>query len=68
MLIGAILQTTSYSFAQLIFARIFTGFGNGLIVRHLVKFDTLGCLTVGNRLLPFQPITQKCHQQQSGEG
>ncbi|KAH0839346.1 general substrate transporter [Lanmaoa asiatica] len=31
MLIGAILQTTSYSFAQLIFARIFTGLGNGLI-------------------------------------
>ncbi|KAG8220378.1 general substrate transporter [Butyriboletus roseoflavus] len=31
MLIGAILQATSYSFAQLIFARIFTGLGNGLI-------------------------------------
>ncbi|KIJ58852.1 hypothetical protein HYDPIDRAFT_33764 [Hydnomerulius pinastri MD-312] len=31
MVIGAILQTTSYSYAQLVFARIFTGFGNGLI-------------------------------------
>lgn len=29
---GAILQTTAFSFAQLIFARIFTGYGNGLIV------------------------------------
>ncbi|KAG1724917.1 general substrate transporter [Suillus lakei] len=31
MIIGAILQTTAFSFAQLIFARIFTGYGNGLI-------------------------------------
>ncbi|KAJ8593401.1 general substrate transporter [Rhizopogon salebrosus TDB-379] len=31
MLVGAILQATTFSFAQLIFARIFTGYGNGLI-------------------------------------
>ncbi|KAG0699777.1 general substrate transporter [Suillus ampliporus] len=31
MMIGAILQTTAFSFAHLIFARIFTGYGNGLI-------------------------------------
>ncbi|EIW81743.1 general substrate transporter [Coniophora puteana RWD-64-598 SS2] len=31
MAIGAILQTTSFSFAQLIVARIVTGFGNGMI-------------------------------------
>ncbi|KAG1740225.1 uncharacterized protein EDB91DRAFT_1053442 [Suillus paluster] len=32
MIIGrAILQTTAFSFAHLIFARIFTGYGNGLI-------------------------------------
>ncbi|KAG1897588.1 general substrate transporter [Suillus fuscotomentosus] len=31
MIVGAILQTTAFSFAQLIFARIFTGYGNGLI-------------------------------------
>ncbi|KAG1724916.1 hypothetical protein EDB19DRAFT_1897841 [Suillus lakei] len=31
MMIGAILQTTAFSFAQLIFARILTGYGNGLI-------------------------------------
>lgn len=30
MIIGAILQTTSYSYAQLVVARIFTGIGNGL--------------------------------------
>lgn len=68
MLIGAILQATPYSFAQLIFARIFTGLGNGLIVRHSIRSDTLRCLTVGNRLLPFQLIMRKCHQRQSEEG
>ncbi|KAG2081113.1 general substrate transporter [Suillus discolor] len=31
MMIGAILQTTAFSFAHLIFARIFTGCGTGLI-------------------------------------
>ncbi|KAG2090191.1 general substrate transporter, partial [Suillus discolor] len=31
MIVGAILQTTAFSFAHLIFARIFTGYGNGLI-------------------------------------
>ncbi|KAG2126227.1 general substrate transporter [Suillus clintonianus] len=31
MIIGAILQTSAFSFAQLIAARIFTGYGNGLI-------------------------------------
>ncbi|KAG2339173.1 general substrate transporter [Suillus weaverae] len=31
MMIGAILQTTAFSFAQLIFSRILTGYGNGLI-------------------------------------
>jgi len=30
MIIGAILQTTSYSYAQLVVARILTGIGNGL--------------------------------------
>jgi MFS family permease len=32
MIIGAILQTTSYSYAQLVVARIVTGVGNGLNV------------------------------------
>ncbi|OAX34446.1 general substrate transporter [Rhizopogon vinicolor AM-OR11-026] len=31
MIVGAILQTTSFSFAQLTVARIVTGYGNGLI-------------------------------------
>ncbi|KAG1768789.1 hypothetical protein EDD22DRAFT_870650 [Suillus occidentalis] len=31
MIIGAILQVTAFSFAQLIFSRILTGYGNGLI-------------------------------------
>ncbi|THH13273.1 hypothetical protein EW146_g6921 [Bondarzewia mesenterica] len=30
MIIGAILQTTSFSYAQMVVARIITGFGNGL--------------------------------------
>lgn len=30
MIIGAVLQTTSYSYAQMVVARIVTGFGNGL--------------------------------------
>lgn len=33
MIIGAILQTTSFSYAQLVVARIITGLGNGLNVR-----------------------------------
>jgi MFS family permease len=32
MIIGAILQTTSYGYAQLVVARIVTGIGNGLNV------------------------------------
>ena len=32
MIIGAILQTTSFSYAQLVVARIITGLGNGLNV------------------------------------
>ncbi|KAG2339180.1 general substrate transporter [Suillus weaverae] len=35
MIAGAILQTTAFSFSHLIFARIFTGYGNGLIVRDV---------------------------------
>ncbi|KAG2108325.1 general substrate transporter [Suillus cothurnatus] len=31
MMIGAVLQITAFSFAQLIFSRILTGYGNGLI-------------------------------------
>lgn len=34
MVVGAILQTTSYSYAQLVVARIVTGLGNGLNVGH----------------------------------
>ena len=35
MIIGAILQTTSFSYAQLVVARIVTGLGNGLNVSIL---------------------------------
>ncbi len=35
MIIGAILQATSYSYAQMVVARIVTGLGNGLNVRLL---------------------------------
>ena len=34
MIIGAILQTASYGYAQMIVARIVTGLGNGLNVRE----------------------------------
>lgn len=33
MIIGAILQTTSFGYAQMVVARIVTGLGNGLNVR-----------------------------------
>lgn len=32
MIIGAILQTTSFSYSQMVVARIITGLGNGLNV------------------------------------
>jgi MFS family permease len=32
ILLGAILQVTAFSFAHLIFSRILTGYGNGLVV------------------------------------
>ena len=35
MIIGAILQTTSFSYAQMVVARIVTGLGNGLNVSQL---------------------------------
>ena len=35
MVIGAILQTASYSYAQLVVARIITGLGNGLNVSRV---------------------------------
>ena len=38
-------------------ANIFMELVNGLIVRHFVKLDTLGCLTVGNRPLASNLIT-----------
>ena len=34
MIIGAILQTSSFGYAQMVVARIVTGFGNGLNVIH----------------------------------
>ena len=33
MMVGAILQATSYSYAQILVARVVTGLGNGLNVR-----------------------------------
>lgn len=38
MIIGAILQTTSYSYAQLVVARIFTGIGNGFITSTVPSY------------------------------
>ena len=37
MIIGAILQTASFSYAQMIVARIVTGFGNGLNASSLLN-------------------------------
>lgn len=36
MIIGAILQASSFSYAQMVVARIVTGFGNGLNVGRLL--------------------------------
>jgi predicted MFS family arabinose efflux permease len=42
MIIGAILQATSFSYAQLVVARIVTGLGNGLNVSRMrVQFADL---------------------------
>ena len=38
MIIGAILQTASYGYAQMIVARVVTGLGNGLNVSRFVLF------------------------------
>ena len=50
MIIGAILQTTSFSYAQLVVARIITGIGNGLNVR--LQLSPLPFLFI----LMFRPI------------
>lgn len=36
MIIGAILQASSYSYAQMVVARIITGLGNGMNVRCML--------------------------------
>jgi MFS family permease len=41
MIIGAILQATSFSYAQILVARVITGLGNGLNVRHLTLSSTV---------------------------
>ncbi len=38
MIIGAILQATSFGYAQMIVARIVTGLGNGLNVKTIPAF------------------------------
>jgi MFS family permease len=48
MIIGAILQTTSFSYAQLVVARIITGLGNGLNVGKILY------LVVSVLMLPCQ--------------
>ena len=42
MMVGAILQATSYSYAQILVARVVTGLGNGLsvsTVTHLAQVE-----------------------------
>lgn len=46
MIIGAILQTTSYSYAQLVVARIVTGVGNGLNVSTPPSLDRSSALNL----------------------
>lgn len=53
MIIGAILQTSSYSYAQMIVARIVTGLGNGLNVSLLAAWSASNFLT--NPLLRRHP-------------
>jgi len=46
MIIGAILQTASYGYAQMVVARIVTGLGNGLNVRPQIQEDTISAVTL----------------------
>ncbi len=46
MIVGAILQTASFSYAQMIAARIVTGLGNGLNVR-VFRRDLVLCSCCG---------------------
>lgn len=66
MIIGAILQATSFSYAQLVVARIVTGLGNGLNVRSQICIRA--CLQSHvyrvARHLPFPHIMQNAHRLQ----
>ncbi|KZT28010.1 general substrate transporter [Neolentinus lepideus HHB14362 ss-1] len=48
MTVGAVLQTTSYSYAQMIVARIVTGIGNGLITSTVPSYHA-ECSHASNR-------------------
>jgi MFS family permease len=50
MVVGAILQTTSYSLPQFIVGRIITGMGNGLNTRLVFLFT---CCRVAKRIWPL---------------
>lgn len=56
MIIGAILQTASFGYPQMIVARIVTGIGNGLNVSAGTPYLTP--LNVHHRLRLFLPTTR----------
>lgn len=67
MIVGAILLTTSYGYAQLVVARIVTGIGNGLnvsIPSLLIPFPFLSSPS-WNRLLQSLVIMQNSLQQRN---
>lgn len=62
MVIGAILQATSFSYAQLVVARIITGLGNGLnvsacvLTRHITANSiSITRLLLSLRIMPSVP-------------
>jgi MFS family permease len=65
MIIGAILQTTSFGYAQMVVARIITGFGNGLNVGLAYMWFALRVLNHPLRPQPCLHITQSALRLQS---
>lgn len=65
MIVGAILQTTSFTYAQMIVARIITGLGNGLNVscfrevRGNLEIDSIGAPDVNSPIVSRRVFTSR---------
>lgn len=67
MIVGAILQATSFSYAQMLVARVITGLGNGLNVGFNVPMK-LFHNDDENRLRQYLLITLNALQPHRGDG